>query len=189
MRADFVLDLTRWARPPDAVDRGVLRRCAGPTLDVGCGPGRMVLALARRGVPALGIDLAPEAVRQVRAAGGLALARSVFGDLPGEGRWTAALVLDGCIGIGGSPDLLLARVAELLAPGGTAYVEHDPDPDRCDHARARVLLPTGHHGTPFAWALVGLHAVARAAAGAGLVLTGSWTANGRAFTACRRAKP
>ena len=48
------LDVTRWLAPPDDVDRAVIERCAGPTLDVGCGPGRFVAALAERGVPALG---------------------------------------------------------------------------------------------------------------------------------------
>lgn len=184
---ELVLDLARWARPPDLTDHRILRRCVGPTLDVGCGPGRMVLALARRGVPALGIDVIPETVRDVCAAGGLALTRSIFGQLPGENRWPTALLLDGCVGIDGSPGRLLARLSELLAPGGVAYVEHDPDPDLADRAMIRLRLLTGEYSTPFAWAVVGLRAVALAAAAAGMEIVESWTAGGRAFSVCRRA--
>ena len=42
-----------------AADEAVLDRAQAPVLDVGCGPGRHVLALARRGHLALGVDIAP----------------------------------------------------------------------------------------------------------------------------------
>ncbi|MGH3098399.1 MAG: class I SAM-dependent methyltransferase [Streptosporangiales bacterium] len=186
MPTDLVLDLARWVRPTDRTDALVLDRCAGPTLDVGCGPGRMVLELLRRGVPALGIDVVSEAVLSVRAAGGTALTRSVFGRVPGEGRWPTVLLLDGCVGIGGSADRLLGRVGELLAPGGVVVAEHDTDPGRAERATARLRLAGGRHSAPFAWAVVGLRAVVRGATAAGLDIAESWTANGRAFTACRR---
>lgn len=35
-------------------DNAVLGLCAGPTIDLGCGPGRLVTRLIERGVPALG---------------------------------------------------------------------------------------------------------------------------------------
>ncbi|MDP9442781.1 MAG: hypothetical protein M3P34_11540, partial [Actinomycetota bacterium] len=50
---------------------------------------------------------------------------SVFGALPGEGRWATALLIDGNIGIGGDPVALLRRVAELLRPAGVVLVELD----------------------------------------------------------------
>lgn len=31
----------KWRAEPDGVDELMLRRCHGPILDVGCGPGRM----------------------------------------------------------------------------------------------------------------------------------------------------
>src|SRR3954463_4969123 len=37
-------------------------------LDVGCGPGRHALALARRGFDVIGVDLSPEFVALARAA-------------------------------------------------------------------------------------------------------------------------
>jgi SAM-dependent methyltransferase len=183
---ELVLDLARWARSPDATDALVLDRCVGPALDVGCGPGRMVLALAERGVPALGIDVAPEAVRQVLTAGGLALVRSVFRQVPGEGRWPQAILLDGCIGIGGSPIALLRRVRELLAPGGVAYVEHDPTPDRADLTTARISDGRGRVGPPFAWAVIGRNVLANASRQAGLGLLETWTLGDRALSVLQR---
>ncbi|QES57929.1 hypothetical protein DEJ51_30375 [Streptomyces venezuelae] len=51
------LDLGRWCARADAGDRAVLRRCRGRVLDIGCGAGRLVEALTRRGHTALGIDV------------------------------------------------------------------------------------------------------------------------------------
>src|SRR5690242_5511458 len=93
----LTLDATRFTAPPDAVDDAVLDRCHGPTLDLGCGPGRLVAQLARRGVPALGVDVSHAAVRLGRAAGAAVLRRSVFDRLPGTGRWRHALLMDGNI--------------------------------------------------------------------------------------------
>lgn len=79
--------MERWCAGPDPADRTVLARCAGSVLDIGCGPGRMVTALARAARPALGIDTAPAAVARTRSEGGSALLRSVFQNLPAEGWW------------------------------------------------------------------------------------------------------
>ncbi|HEY5985395.1 MAG TPA: SAM-dependent methyltransferase [Streptosporangiaceae bacterium] len=107
-------------------DESVLRRCCGPTLDVGAGPGRLTVALAERGVPALAIDVTPYAVGLARSSGALALHRDVFASVPGTGRWARALLADGNIGIGGDPAALLLRISELLMPGGLALVEVQP---------------------------------------------------------------
>lgn len=40
---------------------------AGPVLDVGCGSGDLVIALAHRGLPVLGIDIVEAAIQQARA--------------------------------------------------------------------------------------------------------------------------
>ncbi len=63
------------------------------------------------------------AVSLTRAAGGVALHRSVFTHIPGEGRWDTVLLIDGNIGIGGDPIALLRRVRQLLAPTGCALIE------------------------------------------------------------------
>jgi SAM-dependent methyltransferase len=118
-----VLDLREWARPADHVERAVLWGLTGPVLEVGCGPGRLVAALAESGIPALGIDVAPLAVELAARRGAPMLSCSVFDRVPGEGRWPTVLLLDGSIGIGGDPAALLCRVRNVLAPRGLALVE------------------------------------------------------------------
>jgi SAM-dependent methyltransferase len=106
-------------------DESLLDRCEGPTLDIGSGPGRLILALAERGVPALGIDITPHAIDLARSGGAMALLRDVFDRVPGTGRWATVLLVNGNIGIGGDPAALLRRVGQLLAPRGHALVELD----------------------------------------------------------------
>ena len=115
-----------WLARADAADLALLAHCQGPTLDIGCGPGRMTEALALAGHAVLGIDVVPEAVRQTRARGVPALRRSVFDPLPGEGRWETALLADGNIGIGGDPVALLERARELVATrtAGSSSTSH-----------------------------------------------------------------
>ena len=50
-------------------------RARGPVLDVGCGPGRHVHHLARRGVLAIGIDVSRDAVRLARRRGASVILR------------------------------------------------------------------------------------------------------------------
>lgn len=45
-----------------AFDEALVAMCSGPTIDLGCGPGRLVTRLVRRGVPALGVDQSATAV-------------------------------------------------------------------------------------------------------------------------------
>jgi SAM-dependent methyltransferase len=108
------LPVRRWSGPADADDAWLLDRCTGPTVDLGCGPGRLLVALARRGVPALGIDHSLVAQGQCRARGVVMLRRDVFARVPGEGRWAHVLLADGNIGIGADPQRLLVRAAGLL---------------------------------------------------------------------------
>ncbi|MEV6113345.1 class I SAM-dependent methyltransferase [Streptomyces sp. NPDC052109] len=181
------LDVERWCAPADAADTSVLRRCTGSVLDVGCGPGRMVAALAARGVRALGVDLSRDAVKRTRRSGGAAIQRSAFDRLPGEGRWRTVLLMDGNIGIGGDPVALLRRMRELVAPGGLLLAEAAPQ-DVDQRLTVRVEDAHGHHGRPFPWARLGTTALLYAADSAGWVLTGRWTAEGRPFVELRRRR-
>jgi SAM-dependent methyltransferase len=160
-----LLPMDAWRREADAGDEAVLRQCSGPTLDIGCGPGRMAQSLARRGSAVLGIDVVPEAVQQSLDRGVAALVRNVFDHVPGEGRWETALLADGNIGIGGDPIALLTRVRELLAPTGRAVV--DVAPPGAGVVTRQVRIETVHGRSPaFSWTSVGadaIEAVARAA--------------------------
>jgi SAM-dependent methyltransferase len=180
------LHVARWCDVPDAADESVLRRCRGPVLDVGCGPGRLTLALAARGVPALGVDISPTAVARVRRAGGCALRRSVFDVLPGDGRWSTALLIDGNIGIGGAPDALLRRCASLLAPEGLLLVEAERD-DVDERLTAWLEHADGRRGPRFRWAMLGISALRSLAETIGLRVVEIWHHDGRAFLAATRS--
>jgi SAM-dependent methyltransferase len=170
-----------WTQPLPG-DESILCRCLGPTLDIGSGPGRLTLALGERGIPALGIDVTPYAVRIARATGALALLRDVFADVPGTGRWETALLADGNIGIGGDPETLLRRVGELLMPGGSALVEVEPPGTPMTTEKVRLCCG-GQHGPWFRWASVGSDQIGALGTAAGLQLAGKWTVAGRHFVA------
>jgi rSAM/selenodomain-associated transferase 1 len=180
------LAVTSWLRM-SAVDELIVSRCLGPVIDIGCGPGRFVEALAARGLPTLGIDVSGVSVGRTRARGGSALCRNVFEPVPGEGRWRTLLLADGNVGIGGDPLSLLSRCRELLSPQGLALVEVDADEDA--DVRAEVILsgPLGRRSTPIPGALVGATALVRYAAQAGLLAVEDWRVEGRAFVALRQA--
>jgi SAM-dependent methyltransferase len=148
-----LLPTARWRGEPDPGDLELLSRCVGTTVDIGCGPGRMTCALLCRGVAALGIDVLREAIIQTRARGGMALHRDVFSTLPGEGRWTTALLADGNIGIGGNPVRLLRRVNDLLHPSGRVVVDL-AEPGGAVRTHAIRLEVRGVVSRPFPWAVV-----------------------------------
>ncbi|MFE6050043.1 SAM-dependent methyltransferase, partial [Kitasatospora sp. NPDC056446] len=182
------LDIERWCAPAAGGDHSLLMRCfqlSAPVVDLGCGPGRLVAALLAMGVPALGVDVTPAAVARTLGLGGAALCRSVFDRLPAEGRWGAALLADGNLGIGGNPEALLRRAAELIAPDGVLLVEVEPR-EVDEHVTVRVEGPDGRLGPPFAWARLGAGAAVRRARGAGLVEAERWTSHARRFLALRR---
>ncbi|HEY4993673.1 MAG TPA: methyltransferase domain-containing protein, partial [Nakamurella sp.] len=175
------LDLDRYRSPVDEVDRDLVARCTGATLDVGCGPARFVSALMERGLPALGVDVAPGAVAVARSAGATVLQRSVFQHLPGEGRWQHVLLLDENVGIGGCPQTLLRRVGELLGPAGLAIVEADPADTVDDRGELRFEDQEGRLSLPFPWARLGADAIEAVAAGLGFATVERWRLGGRSF--------
>ncbi|MEU9338578.1 methyltransferase domain-containing protein [Streptomyces sp. NPDC048290] len=178
------LEVERWCERADAVDRDVLDRCEGTVLDIGCGPGRLVAELAARGRPVLGIDISATAVAHTRGLGGQALRRSVFEPLPGEGRWDTVLLMDGNIGIGGDPDVLLARTARLLRPGGLLIAETDPaDVDERSRVRVVPLSAARPTGTAFPWARLGTPALLSRARH--WRTAAHWAFGGRRFVALR----
>ncbi|GAA1921458.1 class I SAM-dependent methyltransferase [Streptantibioticus ferralitis] len=181
------LDVERWCAAPDAADTALLRRCRGPVLDIGCGPGRLVAALTAYGHCALGVDVSPAAVARTRGAGGAVLHRSVFERLPAEGGWATALLADGNIGIGGDPHALLLRIRELVAPGGRLLVEAAPY-DVDERLTVRVEDARGRHGSDFPWARLGTRALLAAAADTGWTPAEHWEADGRPFVDLRHRR-
>lgn len=179
------LPVRRWHGAPEAAVEAIAARCAGPAIDLGCGPGRLTVALAQRGLVALGVDISAEAVRLTRARGVAALRRNLFDPLPGEGRWAHALLIDGNIGIGGDPVRLLHRSAALVAADGTLVVEVEPPGTGLWRGRAQVVsgIPgrNPRRGPSLHWARVGVDALGRTAAAAGLRVTDSFRSDSRWF--------
>jgi SAM-dependent methyltransferase len=150
-------------------DDAILGLCTGPTMDIGCGPGRFTAALAGRGVHALGVDVSATAVEMTLQRGGTALHRDVFAPLPGGGTWSHVLLADGNIGIGGSPLRLLRRARQLLHAEGVVVVEVDASSRGV--AREYRRWETHHSvGKWFPWAHVGSDAISALAESAGFLL-------------------
>jgi SAM-dependent methyltransferase len=152
------LRVERWLADASHDECVLFGGIAGPVIDIGCGPGRHVAALASRGVPALGVDASRTAVVLATRRGAPVLHRSVFERLPGTGRWATALLLDGSVGIGGNPVRLMRRVRELLATKGVAIVELDGDGVGCTKTTARIQ--SGNEiSAAFPWGRVGIDGI------------------------------
>jgi SAM-dependent methyltransferase len=178
------LEVDRFMSEPSAAEHEVLKRAPAPVLDVGCGPGRHVLALTEAGRLALGVDVAPSAVDIANQRGAPALLRSIFERVPASGRWASALLLDGNIGIGGSPHALLVRLSELLRPDGRVLAEVEAAGTTTNARRARIELEGGI-SPAFPWARVGVDEIGDVASGAGYRLVETWPAEGRWFAQLR----
>ena len=113
-------------------------------LDVGCGPGRHSLALARRGFDVVGVDLSPEFValaRQAATAEGLPVWFEVLDvrDLAYDGGFDAAICLcQGGFGLLGGTDegAVFGRIAAAVRPGGVLAVSAFHAPFAVRHLEA-----------------------------------------------------
>ena len=181
------LDVDHWRHHADAVETSVLADLDGPVLDVGCGPGRIVAALAASGRVAMGVDPSPAASDEANRRGVAVLTRSVFDPLPGERRWRSVVILDGNIGIGGDPVALLVRANQLLEPGGVVLVEVGAPGSATDRLTVRVESPHGR-GPWFAWARLSADDVELHFVEAGLIPDEVETAGGRWFARARTCR-
>ncbi|HZC10089.1 MAG TPA: class I SAM-dependent methyltransferase [Mycobacterium sp.] len=152
-------------------DDAVVAMCNGPTIDLGCGPGRLVARLIRRGVPALGVDRSATAIRLAGRCGAPALLGDVFQPLPGMGYWQTVLLIDGNVGLGGDPRRILSRAAELLGRGGRCVAEFDAESIGIRASWIR-LESSRQVGPWFRWAWVGLDSAAMLAREVGLRIAG-----------------
>ena len=175
------LDPGRWHDPATEEERELLAGVEGPVIDLGCGPGRLVVRLASQGVPALGVDASAAAITLARRRGATVLQRDLFGPLPGEGRWATVLLFDGNVGIGGDPARLLSRCRRLTGNRGRVLAEVQPPGGGWRRVTAR-LERDGRCSEPFPWAVVGADAMAELARHAGLRVTAlDETPSGRWF--------
>jgi SAM-dependent methyltransferase len=175
----------RWHGRPNAEELDVLGRAGGDVLDVGCGPGRHVLALVEAGRTALGIDVSAVAVATARRRGAPAIQASVFEPVPRMGSWGTVLLLDGNIGIGGDPVALLARAATLLGPPGRVLVELEPP--GIESRRVRVRVEQAQRRSRWIpWARVAAPHVPGLAEVSGFTVNEMWDAGGRWFADLRR---
>lgn len=151
-------------------DRAMVSLCEGPTIDLGCGPGRLVGGLVQKGVPALGVDQSATAVEMTRRRGAPALRRDLFGPLPGTGRWSTVLLADGNVGIGGDPLRVLRRAAALLQSKGQCVIEVDALTRDVQSQWVR-LESASAIGPWFRWATVGADGLRGLAEAVGLAVT------------------
>jgi SAM-dependent methyltransferase len=178
--AVLAVAVDRWFDEPSPAEHALLDLALGPVLDIGCGPGRHVLALTAGGVAVLGIDISDEFLTVARRDGAAVADCSVFGYVPGAGTWGSALLLDGNIGIGADPVALLQRVRELLAPGGRILLEAEAPGSEARRDDVHVQLDA-RRGPLFTWGSVSIDRVVLMATEMGMPVVRCWSAEGRWF--------
>jgi SAM-dependent methyltransferase len=132
-------DFSRWYAKTGSLGPGRARREAlflapwvtegGRALDLGCGAGRTALALAREGVPVVGVDVGEGALELAREAGaGLACTferRDLSSDELPPGPFALAYAIDGTLAGFRRPAAvaILGAVADRLSTGGRVVLE------------------------------------------------------------------
>jgi SAM-dependent methyltransferase len=127
------------------------RRQGGPVLELGCGTGRIVIPVARTGVPVVGIDRSePMLARARRRAGRLPaasrpdLVRGDIRSLPFDDRYFSAVLAPYGIlqSLTRERDLraTLAEAARVVHPGGALGIDLVPDLPAWDEYRNRTRL-------------------------------------------------
>jgi SAM-dependent methyltransferase len=141
--------------------RNFAQRCDGPVLELGCGSGRVCLALARSGFDVTGVDTSAEMLSLARAhaaASGLSerlnLEQADVRSLAFEGQFALAiLALNGYLHLLAVEDQVaaLACAYRALLPGGmlivdlpNPHVAFSPDTDGEFLLRRRFSSPEGH---------------------------------------------
>lgn len=177
------LPLRRWLKPAPDEEELLLDRAVGPVLDVGCGAGRHLEALHRRGVEATGVEVSKYAVAIARERAASVIHGSVF-EISEEDPWNTALLLDGNVGIGGEPERLLGKLAQLLTTEGQVLVELEPPRAESRVLNIRLEGP-GDVSEWFPWAWVGIDSIDSIAGVAGLTTVDRWSIEGRWFAQLR----
>jgi ubiquinone/menaquinone biosynthesis C-methylase UbiE len=127
------------------------RRGGAPVLELGCGTGRVLVPVARTGVPVVGVDrseamleYARRRVRRLRVADRPTLVRGDIRHLPfGNGAFSAVMAPYGILqSLTREQDLAatLAESARVLRRGGTLGVDLVPDLPAWDEYRNKTRL-------------------------------------------------
>ena len=108
-----------------AIVDAVLSRSPKTALDIGCGEGWLVRALAEGGVRAIGIDVVPDLVERATRAGGGEFRVASYEEIAGGALHLSADVVVANFSLIGreSVDNLVAFVPRLLTPGGSLLVQ------------------------------------------------------------------
>jgi SAM-dependent methyltransferase len=179
--SQVMMDVDLWSADANTTDLALLSRVAGPVLDIGCGPGRMVRAALDLGLDVLGIDVSPAAIEVARQAGLPVALGSVFDAIPREGQWQTVLLVDGNIGIGGDPAAMLERCRELLTPTGEIVLEVHPDTTMDRAYTATLVDADGGCSAQFPWAEIGIDRINELAPQHHLALGRVWVRDERWF--------
>lgn len=127
------------------------RRAGAPVLELGCGTGRILMPVARTGIPVVGIDRSSSMLeygrrraRRIRVADRPALVRGDIRSLPFEsGAFSAVMAPYGILqSLTSEPDLAatLAEAARVLRRGGAFGVDLVPDLPAWDEYRNKTRL-------------------------------------------------
>ena len=108
-------------------ERQAIRFARGKTLDIGCGPGRCLLYLQKKGLTAVGIDISPLAIRVCRERGAYrAILRSITEIGPDLGRFNTVVMFGNNFGLFGSAARarrLLRTMARMTTPKARIIAE------------------------------------------------------------------
>lgn len=134
-------DVAFWRRLAD--------EAGGPVLELGCGTGRVLVPVARAGVPVVGVDrsapMLDRARRRIRRARGIraALVRADIRQLPFAERFSLVIAPYGILqSLTRDQDLerALEAIARVTRPGGRLGLDLVPDLTRWKEYRRRVTL-------------------------------------------------
>jgi SAM-dependent methyltransferase len=178
-------DLAAYFAPLTAQEQALLDLVEGPVLDVGCGPARHARLLQARGLTVIGLDRSLLALELARSLGlrHWLHADARTGPLPSV---RTALLLDGNLGLAGTPDgavRLLRRLAMACGPGGQLLMGGRAP----RHGRLRPLVVRDEYrdliGPWGRWLQAGLPAILDLARPAGWHLQHAVTAGTRYWAA------
>lgn len=119
-------------------------------LDVGCGPGRHTIGLARAGITMVGVDVSRSfldiAAANARSAGvGAGFFEVDARQMPFDGEFDAVIsICQGAFGLMGADDsLVLRRMAEAVKPGGRVVVTAFSAYFEASHRRESAAFDAG----------------------------------------------